>query len=357
MRAKMLALLAVAALSLGGFVGPTPGPNTAGSSPSAHTIYGTGGPMDGLWESALAGDYRLSCFHEDFDAASMPNATAFGGSLDPAWATSGWTATGINTPTSALVRSHGGSLLVVFAGTGASDSVNAIHNGLGRLTATAATVVSFGHIFKIRQMLLGDGDGYYNNLENRFVAKIGLSADAGDWNSAVAIGYAIDDAQLMVNTTGALETAWTTDGILFHVSQAGILSVNVSDGTTITKRTVDVSAGMNATPTLRNFVVGFIFNQGATAGEGTLQASYKQYGAAQASGYPSTISQGDIGIPWLPLGAPLTGDIFPDLDPAPPTTAYHFHAEVNSNATPLGPTMFVDWIGACDVKESAHTAP
>src|SRR3990172_3170817 len=166
-RAKMLALLAVAALSLGGFVGPTPGPNTAGSSPSAHTIYGTGGPMDGLWESALAGDYRLSCFHEDFDAASMPNATAFGGSLDPAWATSGWTVTGINTPASALVRSHGGSLLVVFAGTGASDSVNAIHNGLGRLTATAATVVSFGHIFKIRQMLLGDGDGYYNNLENR----------------------------------------------------------------------------------------------------------------------------------------------------------------------------------------------
>ena len=94
MRRALALLLCFAALAFpalfaraGGWFSPSAG----NASSSAHTIYGTGGPMDGLWESALAGDYRLSCFHEDFDAASMPNATAFGGSLDPAWATSGWT--------------------------------------------------------------------------------------------------------------------------------------------------------------------------------------------------------------------------------------------------------------------------
>lgn len=345
-RALALALLSLfCVLPLLARAGGWFSPSSGNVTPLSHTIFGSGGPLDGFWESTLSGDYSVMTTFDDFNF-TFPDAGTLPATLANAdeWISSGFTITGTNTPAGGqFVRARGGGLLVIYAGTGVDDSVNLQHNALGVVQIDPTSTVNPLNA-RVVDMPLCDtfSNAYYANTDVFWAASLVWAGGGATWDGAAVIGCAVADTQILNNTTGTLTDAtWSTGadgGVLFYLSPTRQLSVNVKRGATITSQSVDLSANAGAIIV----GVGFTFHPDPTGtGKGTLQAYYRdgEPGNAHLNNF--------IGATWQKLGAEITGSVFS-------TAVVHpFVAEVNNTST-TGNLMFIEWLASGLRKELAR---
>src|SRR3990172_1273841 len=284
----------------------------AGSSPLSHVIAGSGGPLERLWENLLEGDHYLQSWIEEFDTR-MPDVVAFSGSDFDVWAASGCTISAINEPTigvnTLLARSAGGGLFRVDTGDKNDAGVNVRCRPYRQMnppsTATMAHTFNWPPVGTYEGF---PGNSYSTNSEVIWAIGRVIVPLQG---TALFFGMTHDDdAQIMVNTTGALSDAEWAPGIDggwgFHFSTTQQLTFAMKKGATITTTTPAVDAS-----SFQAVSLGFAWQNTPAPGDGNgrLQASYRVdvYG----SGAPPGV--------WTPLGAALTGAVFPttNYDPDP----------------------------------------
>lgn len=319
-------------------------PKSGNASPALHSIFGSGGPFEGVWESALQGDYDLITHFEDFKMVmpDWPNVRAD-------WANSGWTITANGSPSGHLVRvgssatpgeTEGGysSLFVVTAGSVGNAGVNAHHDGRRRILmgprGTGAT------IFDVPKLMLAEWNGS-SGYRASWGARMSCLEGASDWHSSYFVGFSRADTNLMVDTSGDVTcgTSWVTDGgVGFHLDRSGTLSLLVCRDSMMTRRSVDLSALLADGG--QQISVGFDYAQTSeAAGTGTLQAFY-------STRWPTIGTGGLVGAaPWIPLGAELTGAVFPDEN-----DHYYFTTEIE-RGTSGQPTCYMDYMASGQTKE------
>jgi hypothetical protein len=317
-------------------------PGSGNASPGLHAIFGSGGPFEGLWESALQGDYPLTTHVEDFKMV-MPDWPH----VKADWANSGWTITANGSPVDHLVRvgsssttpqTEGGysSLFVVSAGRASHAGVNARHDGRRRIVlgmrGTGAT------IFDVPKLMLAEWNGS-SGYRASWGARVSC-VDGADWGASYFVGFSRADPNIMVDATGEVTcgASWVTDGgIGFHLDRSGTLSLLVCRDSTLTTRSVDLSELLADGG--HQISVGFAYAQTAVAGTGTLRAFYNTQ-------WP-TISTGGLleATPWLPLGDEVTGAVFPDED-----DHYYFTTEIE-RGTSGSPTCYMDYMASGQTKE------